>query len=817
MNTKGLILTERGKDLFNRAQAGTAIKFSHVEYGSGVLGDDVNPEQITSLLASKVTLPIQEIKTPGDGSVVITVAFTNTGIAEGFYHRETAIYADDPIHGQIVYAFHYSTDGGFVAAGGGAYIIEDVTDYIIEIGNALEVKAVINNMVVLATKVDITNHNEDPEAHGQLLNRLATGIPEIISPIADAVDVGETPVYRFREFTPVLAGTSEEAIQIQIDLDTGNFTAPVHDSGFLTTIAGGYEQPAGMLQISKRYKIRCRRRLNTGQISPWSEIVFFETRNIFNYVQRPVNLAPVKNATNVGECPLLKSGPFAIAGTEPDTHAGIQFRIRQGDTVLHLSPELGTVLEYLLPAGLLQVSTDYIFECRHKGTLLGWSEWSTATGFRTASAFITGDEAVYPSTWEGYDNASVAGVALADDAALRSNGIDQGEGEGDWAEYSVRAKVRGSLLDLLSTSKTKIITFEKIVQGDSLVTDKGQAIAGDVTRTIGAVANPFGAYSLSGIAGNVPIAIVDESGNNTTLTVIDNGTTAPQYVTDDGYDYIQWNGQTSSYAEGALAYHYIGTSPDVFSFCCFLKDVPALSTNYNFFFGITDGDRSNNAQQSLFLSLKNQGNNTLIWNTFNADGNLVHGDPIPVAEFKNRTAVAIVAEKNFLKIYMNGSLYTTANFDCSVGGLTNQRISIGGWKLGHYPFRGKMSQAKYFDRALNDNEIKILSGQLCYETDISADNFITAPTKVAAVPLITAATGAAGTVFTADNFSEIPIEKATLGTDNDPDRPDFILLESAKQTPAEPFRRVALGVSGLSNNSETRISETQIDTWKTGA
>ncbi len=733
MNTKGLILTERGKDLFNRAQAGTAIKFSHVEYGSGVLGDEVNPELITGLLEPKVTLPIQEITTPGDGSVVITVAFTNTGIAEGFYHRETAIYADDPIHGNIAYAFHYSTDGGFVAAGGGAYIIEDVTDYIIEIGNATTVQAVINNMVVLATKVDITDHNADPEAHDELFKRLATGIPAIISPADGATNIGETPMFLFSEFVPTLAGTSEQAIQFQTDIIGGDFTTPIHDTGWLTTIAKGYELPHNIYDPKNSYKSRVRRRLNNGLISGWSEIPTLTTRDIFNYVLRAVNLEPVSGATNVGECPTFKCSPFAVAGDVVDTHVATEFRIRQGDTVIHLSPELGAVLEYKLPAGLHLVSNDYVYEFRHKGSLLGWGEWSVATPYRTAAAFITGDEAVYPSSWVGYDEASAAGVALADDAALRSNGIDQDEGEGNWAEYSVRAKARANGLTIDPTSTDQqLVVLESVEQGNDLATNLGRVVAGVVTKMEG------------NIIGIIP-SMTAETTSGCTVSSQDIYGTA--WKACDGLGGV-WYG--------------IGDYPRILQIK-FGKNAFKISS-----YSIECAGLSSTYLRNFTLQVFNGS----AWEIVDSRIDQIFQDRIP--RTFNLSDVA------------SGSLFrlvVTANY-------------------GH-------SQIQVSQFQLTGREVK-------YAIDISSGNFPSAPTRAHIIPKLTAATGPAGTVFTPDNFKEIAVESATLGTDSGPDRPDFILLESAKQTPAESFRRVALGVSGLSEDSECRVAETQIDTWKQG-
>ncbi|WP_319778450.1 hypothetical protein [Maridesulfovibrio sp.] len=734
MDSKGLIFTKRGDDLMKRALTGTLIQFSHVEYGTGVYSEDVKFEELESLVDSKLTLPIQEIKNDDDGTAVLTVAFTNGGLAEGFTHTETGVYADDPIHGKILYAVHYSSAGGYIPPGGSAYIVEDVIDYMLLVGRNVNVAATINNMVVLATKVDIDDHNTDPEAHWALLARLATGIPEILNPLDGAVDVGETPIYRFREFVPTFAGHFEDAIQVQVDLEVGNFTAPIHDTGWLTTISGGYEQPAGMLQpVRTRYKARCRRRLNSGDISPWSEVIAFETRNVFNYVQRPINISPSQGATGVMECPTLYSSPFVVVGDTADVHEATQYRMRIGDTVLHLSPELGAVIEYDFPAGLLLVSGDYVWEVRYKGTAFGWSEWSTSTSFHTASAFITGDEAISFTSWNEYDNASAAGVALADGAALYSNGVDQDTDDGDWTSIQSRMKIRGNRLELLNSTAETITTREALSAGAGLALDLGVCIAGDVTQ------------------------IDDSSTELLDISAVTHSDGFGDFLFNEGDNLIDGDESTYSFSLGVSG----NNVPDGEYFQFDLGAVRTVAF-----------------VRVLSYNLSKQ----MRW--------LISDSPD--SDF---------VEIGSARTYIQGQKAWESVDLINTSGRYLRFEVVGDIVAGN-------------DRCY---EVEIYGFAIAYLTDISSAGFSEAPAAAAVLPKITAATGPAGTAFTAADFNEIAIAKATLGTDTDTDRPDFILLESEKITPAEAFRRVAIGASGLSKDTLINITETQCDTWKQGA
>ncbi|MBI9109915.1 phage tail protein [Maridesulfovibrio ferrireducens] len=639
----------------------------------------------------------------------------------------------------------------------------------------------------------ISGHGADPNAHMELLARLATGIVVIMNPLQAAVDIGETPVFSSNEFVPIFINTVQNAAQWQVDYASGDFSNPVFDSGPSAVALTSFEMPAGYLQVSNIYKVRCRRRLNTGQWSPWSEIVIFTTRSVFNYVARPVNLEPVNNAIGIQERPVLKSGPFSVAGDAEDTHAATQFRIRIGDTVLHVSPEILAGFEYILPAGLLLVSSDYILECRHRGANLDWSEWSLATTFRTVAAFMVGDEAVYPSAWDIVSKASSVGMALEDGAELCSNGIDQDEGDGDWGEISVRAKVRDKGLNILdSTSKDQLDTTSRINQEDLVATGLGLATVGVVTTSVAArLDDPDPFNDSSGLA------LYQFNGNGTNLGT--HGGTwegVMSYVGGNFGTALCTPGNYASQANGFSitadhSFSYWSTSGTGFGIIeGYLHSHIGLASNY--IFGWFDSPQHQGTAGGLLpADIQNQ-----LAAIFS--GGWHHICLVPILD-----GVQLWIDNNL--IYTRG---TSAQPELIVSALQSQY----GSSANQY-----YDQVRVFKRSLSDVEIQRLFAEECtvYHGDISAANFPTAPNRAHKLPALTAATGAAGTAFTADNFTEITIEKITLGTDTDPDNPNFLLLESIKLS-GVPFRCVAMGVKNLPAGSECRVAETRIDTYKLG-
>ncbi len=838
-NFEGLKFTRYGLELLGIIGAGKdKLTFTRVVVGSGrwTAEQQDAPADLTDLVDSQMNLAMHSItplsEVDGDkpaGGYVIKVVLTNAGLEAGFQLREMGLFANHPSRGEILYAVTYTGDNyDYVsAAPSGAATLEKQFNIRIATGDATEV-TIKQTSALFAMEEDLDDHNTDPKAHMELLARLATGTPEILFPANGAENIGETPIYRFRQFAPVFEGTSEEAIQVQIDLKTGTFANPVHDSGFLTTIAAGYEQPAGMLQAGEtKYKIRYRRRLNTGQISEWSEVVVFETRNVFNYVSRPSNVSPSNGATGVMETPKLVSSAFAVVGDANDVHAATQYRMRIGDTVLHLSPELGAVTEYDFPMGLLLVSDDYVWEVRYKGTALGWSEWSTATSFHTAAAFITGDEAISFTSWDGYDNASAAGVAQADGAALRSNGVDQEADEGDWAKIKLRAKIRHAGEALLTgTSKTSWASPRPIAPGTKLGTDLGIVTTGTDTLAEG---GPTGFFRTV-YPGNEPVHRICTDKNGVRWGC-GSASTVYKFATD---------GSITPIAVAASHMRDICATPDgtVWLVCDSYSPNRVLKK-------APDSDSFvpvalSGVSLTLPMALTVFNGQLLAVNEtdaqirkIDANGAVSNwGTALPVTGtnyYFAASSVGLIAVcyKSGYRMYFsaNGSSWQLINAATPGAAFITDDGTIY-WG----PKKRGPADSEFTNHNLGVTLLEVTSSALvgydasqqlklseaAHLIDISSAGFESAPTRVYVLPRLMAATGNAAQAFTADDFSEIAIATATTGTDADADNPKFILLESIIEVLETSARRVALCVSGLLAGALVKNSETQADVWKQG-
>ena len=925
-NFEGTVPTKQGLVLIGKVGTGVPLNFTRVAVGSGVWSPEqvAKPAAMTGLIKEEMTLAIspESIKAKeepeGDepvGCYSMRVMLTNSGLASGFALREIGIYATDPDLGEILYAVDYAGDlyDYIPSLPANAAPLEKIFNLDFLTGTAKEI-FVNQSPVLLATVDDIGDHNTDPEAHPDLLDRLATGIPEILTP-AEGAEVGETPFFTFRPFVANIANTVEEAIQLQVDLIAGNFAAPIHDTGWLTTIAAGYELPAALLVAGQNiYKSRVRRRLTNGLISPWSTVVMMTTKQTFNYTDRAKNVSPSPGATNVMECPTFVGNAFSVTGDVADTHEATRGFILKNGEILYATGDLGPVTQFTPPPGYHQVSGEYEWQIQYKGATLGWGEKSAPTRYYTAPAFITGDEAISFTGWDGYDSASAAGVALADGAALRSNGVDQGDGEGDWTSYTVREKIRDAGINISDRATAEeMVTSYPIKENDEMVAPEGRGTIGPVTNSsvdnwnqltainladslgfgdYGFVlcCNPKAGTDIYAIKSRYEPTIKRSTDDAQTWSV---AYTFPEkvrgmYITDDGIILVltaddNYNCNVYSSTDGAntfnklnletfystntyslianadasviyiaagewfsndggkhfskppVAVHYTFTPNHAILPCGRFLAIGGVSSTHSLIYTDDNGYNWGKYEYgttglpdcSEFHRLAvHPATGKVFFNGYSTGGVFVSDDKGKTWQsFHNESLIygmAVIGDWVYCGMYFNHAtpgikrinIYTkevevvALNASSGEGVSTPQGINYNGRKVLFGPVR-----------TTSTHYPKVYTGELVislYTASITP-NLSAPPTRAHILPKLTAATGTAGTAFTAADFNEIPVANATLGTDTDTDRPDFILLESEKITPATPFRRVAIGASGLSKDSLINITETQCDTWKQGA
>jgi hypothetical protein len=223
---------------------------------------------------------------------------------------------------------------------------------------------------------------------GVLNPGLAPDAPTIANPADGATDIGETPTLAIAGFVSP-AGNAFAAAEFQVAADSA-FASIVHGSDWVS--AQSYTLPAGLLTENTAYYVRARVKDSAGLSSEWSAVASFVAKASFAYVNTPTITSPANGQTDIPEQPTLISSGFAATGGS-DTHAASQWQIRLAtdtwDTPLHDSGETATDLtSYTVPAGVLQPGqAQYALRVRHKGAVLGWSEWSADVSIITKQQF----------------------------------------------------------------------------------------------------------------------------------------------------------------------------------------------------------------------------------------------------------------------------------------------------------------------------------------------------------------------------------------------------------------------------------------------
>ena len=106
-------------------------------------------------------------------------------------------------------------------------------------------------------------------------------------------------------------------------------------------------------------------------------------------VTTPTITNPTAAETGVPVTDTFTSSAFAVS-TGSDTHESTQYQITTSDDDNFLAPVVDTVstvdkVSIVMATGAIDASTEYQIRVRYKGTALGWSAWSPAITFTTAS------------------------------------------------------------------------------------------------------------------------------------------------------------------------------------------------------------------------------------------------------------------------------------------------------------------------------------------------------------------------------------------------------------------------------------------------
>ena len=146
----GIYLTNSGRGLLAKAQAGKLLKFKRIAIGDGALSTEENIESLQDLKNEKLSLDIQEIKTVQNDTTKISFVLSNKDIEESFCWTELGVIAEDPdTLEEVLYCYgNAGKNGEYISANGGADVLEEQININLITSNAENITAVINESMV---------------------------------------------------------------------------------------------------------------------------------------------------------------------------------------------------------------------------------------------------------------------------------------------------------------------------------------------------------------------------------------------------------------------------------------------------------------------------------------------------------------------------------------------------------------------------------------------------------------------------------------------------------------------------------------------
>lgn len=189
-NWNGIILTNKGRVLQAKVEAGETLNLTKLKLGSGIISEGQSLEALTDLIRPEQNLGIAAKTAMENGFTKIEATITNAGLEEGYYVRELGVFAQDPDDGEILYAVTTDTAPDYLPAQGGAAVLSQEFAVYITTSNVDHIEATIDP-TALATvgfvNLTIDAHNTSDAAHENrfsLFQKIATLGDEIVKKLA---------------------------------------------------------------------------------------------------------------------------------------------------------------------------------------------------------------------------------------------------------------------------------------------------------------------------------------------------------------------------------------------------------------------------------------------------------------------------------------------------------------------------------------------------------------------------------------------------------------------------------------------------------
>ena len=149
-------LTQLGKNIILAGQNKQKVTFTKVELGDGLL-DGQSVDDMTALVHSVMSLPLQNFLNNGDGSARLRFVLDNNNLAKGFFNREIGVFAKIDDGEEQLYAYTNAGNLADYIPGKESPISSKIINLHIIVGNAMNLTIVAENSAYV-TKLDMDSH-----------------------------------------------------------------------------------------------------------------------------------------------------------------------------------------------------------------------------------------------------------------------------------------------------------------------------------------------------------------------------------------------------------------------------------------------------------------------------------------------------------------------------------------------------------------------------------------------------------------------------------------------------------------------------------
>lgn len=166
-------LTNKGRSLQAKAQAGAELRYTKFVIGDGQLGGQ-SISALTNVISPKKTIDVTRLKPTPPNQATVGFVLSNQDVTTGFFFREIGLYAMDPDDGEVLYFYLNAGDtADYIPPTGTGDVINKNFDILVYVGQAQNVTLTVDTDLAYVTHKELEEALEglDPDIPGASLTQ----------------------------------------------------------------------------------------------------------------------------------------------------------------------------------------------------------------------------------------------------------------------------------------------------------------------------------------------------------------------------------------------------------------------------------------------------------------------------------------------------------------------------------------------------------------------------------------------------------------------------------------------------------------------